>query len=393
MSFAEENQATECMEIESIALFATSNAMFADGYVAAFRSSNRIKEFHSYVVGASSSHLYHFFKSGFSNKFPKYIIIECCVNDTHLIGKDTKNQEDIERNLESIICECLLNNIVPIIVIFPIQSYVGYSALGIEVHRSIARKYSLPIFDVYHFLSLFLQKNPKVPPKFLFRDNSHLHPWAARCIGDLLIESLTKVVPDWNETQLSANFTMEYIDVAKTHSGNFLVKNFATSVINASFVEIFEGDQLSIPMPSNSKIVALAFDGGHSAGSMNLERENDNNITSVTNGWFGDKLVMQVSPVFGMEYSSAPVTMTVIPERQIDKSDLWQKARPNGKPAVLYISGIVFEGQKSAREMKIPFKASIDLVSRIGDERMDRVSAAIADRIDADQQAGRHTDI
>jgi hypothetical protein len=57
-----------------VALFATSNAMFADGYVAAIRPSNRIKEFYSYIIGASSSHLYNYFKCNFSDKFPKYVL-------------------------------------------------------------------------------------------------------------------------------------------------------------------------------------------------------------------------------------------------------------------------------------------------------------------------------
>jgi hypothetical protein len=302
-----------------------------------------------------------------------------------LIGKDTTNGENIERNLESIICECLLKNIAPVIVIFPIQSHVGYSALGVEVYRRVAKKYNLPIFGGYNFLSSLLLKNPQVPSKFLFRDNSHLHPWVARYIGDFLVESLTQIVPDWNETRVSCNFMTEYIDVVQNNSENFPVKDFVTSVIAASFVEMSEGDQLSIPMPIESKIVAVAFDGGHSAGSLSLERDNDKSITSVTNGWFGNKLVMQVTPVFGMEYSSVPVTVKVVPECQTDKLDLWQKARPNGESAVLYISGIVFEGHKSTSEMKIPFETEIDLMCKIGNENIDKVSADIANRFDAEQ--------
>lgn len=174
----------------------TSNAIFADGYVAGLADVGSVERVDRFALGQSSSLIAPFGLNFLDPARQDFLLIDIAVNECLFVNNGQSALDVASHALEHVCVSALANSCVPVFLIMPSYLVVESpekEAGVISAIRSIAEKYRAPVFDVYDLLKRVARTREKETIKDFFLDVSHLKREVARNLGRLIAHALTRV--------------------------------------------------------------------------------------------------------------------------------------------------------------------------------------------------------
>lgn len=283
-----------------LCLIGTSNGVFEDGYISAFRSYENIRTLSKNCLGFCSSALFALKAKEIDFSAFDICVLDFAPNDAVQLQLGVALPEVVRSALSDAVGRVLAAGCLPALLILPVLSVFEAPRREVqEIYLDIAARYDIPYFDGYRYLE-FLQARGVVL-QTLFKDDMHLQrQMAAQWVGYFL-EGLTvahRIRIPGREVS-GTGFRYEHVDVREMGVDEALISHRSSSLFEADVVPVLQTGEVPLAGGAGREITAIGVDWANSSGSVVVAGANGARV-QLSNEYSGDdptRFVFGLSPV------------------------------------------------------------------------------------------------
>ncbi|MFC3124020.1 SGNH/GDSL hydrolase family protein [Pseudoroseomonas globiformis] len=251
-----------------VCLIGTSNGVFEQGYVSAFRNSDAIASFSKNCLGYSSSAIFSQRAEMVDLATFDICVLDFAPNDAVALAGGATPPALVHSVVSDAVRRVLEKGCFPAIYMMPIRSQMRSQGKVIcDIYKDIAQEFNLPLFDGYRYVEALLAQG--FPAEDLYIDDMHLKfpvaiQLAEAFIGPL-IEAWRRRAPQAEKA--GRDYTYRYLGVPSFGLNADQWHPRKTWIFETNTVTVTDGMALTIKAAGDGEITAIGVDWANSSGS------------------------------------------------------------------------------------------------------------------------------